>query len=299
VLLSRGASAAGEPALVVSLARSGESPESVAVVETLLETERETHHLIITCNGEGRLAREFAGTPRVTVIALGEEVNDQSLVMTSSFTNLVLGASFLGWLDRTDEFADIVDRVSRAGREILEHWPDCLAELVKGPIERMVFLGSGSRYGAAREGALKLLEMTGGKLATMEETYLGLRHGPMCFINDRTLVVCFLSADPLIRRYEEDLIRELRVKRLGARKLFAGIGEPGRDLLGAQDLSISYPLPDGTEGAEVLLDAMLAQILGFHRCRLEGLQPDSPSVDGIISRVVGGVRIHRPEVKAQ
>jgi len=299
VLLSRGASAAGEPALVVSLARSGESPESVAVVETLLETERETRHLIITCNGESRLAREFAGTPRVTVIALGEEVNDRSLVMTSSFTNLVLGASFLGWLDRTNEFVNLVDRVSHAGRDILEHWPDCLAELVSGPIERILFLGSGSQYGAAREGALKLLEMTAGRLATMAETYLGLRHGPMCFINDRTLVVCFLSADPLIRLFEEDLIRELRDKRLGARKLIAGAGEPGGDLLGAQDLSISYQLPASAAGAEVLLDAMLAQILGFHRCRLEGLQPDSPSVDGIISRVVGGVTIHRPEVKAQ
>jgi tagatose-6-phosphate ketose/aldose isomerase len=299
VLLSRGASAAGEPALVVSLARSGESPESIAVLETLLETERETRHLIITCNGASRLAREFAGTPRVTAIALGEEVNDRSLVMTSSFTNLVLGASFLGWLDRPDEFAATVDRVSRAGEEILEHWPDCLAELVSGQIDRIVFLGSGSRFGSAREGALKLLEMTAGKVATMAETYLGFRHGPMCFTNDRTLVVCFLSADPVIRRYEEDLIRELQYKRLGARKLVAGVGDPSRDLLGAQDLSISYRLPDSAAGTEVLLDAMLAQILGFHRCRMEGLEPDSPSVDGVISRVVGEFRIHRPEVQAQ
>src|SRR5262249_32633528 len=239
--------------------------------------------LIITCNSESRLAREFAGTPRVTVITLGEEVNDRSLVMTSSFTNLVLGAFYLGWLDRTEEFTGIVGRVSHAGKNILEHWPDCLADLVSDEIERIVFLGSGSRFGAAREGALKLLEMTAGKLATMAETYLGLRHGPMCFANDRTLVVCFLSADPLIRHFEEDLIRELRDKRLGARKLVAGAGALSQGLLAPEDLFIPYGLPESAAGAEVLLDAMLAQILGFHRCRKDGLQPDSPSVDGVIS----------------
>lgn len=42
LLLGRRASVAGEPTLVVSLARSGDSPESVAVVETLLETEPQT-----------------------------------------------------------------------------------------------------------------------------------------------------------------------------------------------------------------------------------------------------------------
>ena len=300
LLLNRASTADGEPTLVVSLARSGESPESVAVVETLLETEPGTRHLIITCNANGTLAREFAGSPRVTVVSLGDEVNDRSLVMTSSFTNLVLGASFLGWLDRTDEFRAAVDRAGHAGERILECWPDRLADLAPANIERIVFLGSGSRFGAAREGALKLLEMTAGRVATMAETYLGLRHGPMCFIDDRTLVVCFLSADPVIRRYEDDLIRELHDKQLGACKLFAGLEDPGRGLIGPRDLSVSYRLPDSATNDEMaVLDVMLAQILGFQRCRLEGLSPDSPSVDGIISRVVGDFQIHRAEVNAQ
>jgi tagatose-6-phosphate ketose/aldose isomerase len=299
LLLSRGAAITDEPTLLVSLARSGESPESVAVVESLLETEPQTRHLIITCNAGGTLAREFAGIPRVTVVSLGDEVNDRSLVMTSSFTNLVLGASFLGWLDRTDEFAASVDRVSHAGEEILESCPDRLADLVPAGIERIVFLGSGSRFGAAREGALKLLEMTAGRVATMAETYLGLRHGPMCFIDHRTLIVCFQSADPVIRRYEDDLISELHEKQLGATMLFAGVEDPVRRQCGPQDACIAYRLPDSaTDDDLVLLDAMLAQILGFHRCRLEGLSPDSPSVDGIISRVVREFQIHRAELNA-
>lgn len=296
LLLSRRASVAGEPTLVVSLARSGDSPESAAVVETLLETEPQTRHLIITCNADGKLAKGFAGNPRVSVVPLGEEVNDRSLVMTSSFTNLALGAMFLGWLDRTDEFAATVERLSFAGREFLKTWPDCLADVVFGDVERIVFLGDGSRFGAAREASLKLLEMTAGRMTTMAQTYLGLRHGPMCFINDQTLVVCFLSAEPLVRRYQNDLISELNSKRLGARKLFAGAGNPAQGLSHDGDLVIPYQVPNqASDGELALLDVMIAQILAFHRCRMEGLPPDSPSINRVISRVVGEFQIHRPE----
>src|SRR5262245_29241711 len=51
-LLTRGrmAMAAVRPALAVSLARSGNSPESVEVVSLLLESAPEVRHLILTCN---------------------------------------------------------------------------------------------------------------------------------------------------------------------------------------------------------------------------------------------------------
>ena len=296
-LLVKGrASVAGEPTLVVSLARSGESPESAAVVQALLEAEPRTHHLVITCNSEGKLTKAFAGHARVRGIDLGSQVNDRSLVMTSSFTNLVLGARFLGYVERADEFARMVDRLAGAGRQILAAWPDCLGEWVAGDIGRIVFLGSGSRFGACQEGALKVLEMTGGKVAAMAQTYLGLRHGPMCFIDEETLVVCFLSSDPLIRNYERDLILELNAKGLGARKLIAGTGDPGAGLCRGQDLAIPYEIPEDTADDDLtILDAMIAQILGFHRCRQEGLQPDCPSANGVISRVVGEFQIHRAE----
>ena len=295
LLLKRRASLAGEPTLTVSVARSGESPESAGVVEALLETEPRTKHLVITCNSEGKLANAFNYDARVRVIDLGPEVNDQSLVMTSSFTNLLLGARFLGWLERPGQFADMVDRLDRAGRRLLSGWPDCLGAWVRGDIRRMVFLASGSRYGACLEASLKLLEMTAGKVATMAETYLGLRHGPMSFIDDHTLVVCFLSSDPLARNYERDLIRELNAKQLGARKLIAGCGGPGAGLCHGEDLIVPYEVPDDTADDDLtVLDAMVAQLLGFHRCLEEGLQPDCPSVTGVISRVVNEFHIYSP-----
>jgi tagatose-6-phosphate ketose/aldose isomerase len=298
ILLSRSSSAnAGRRTVVVSLARSGDSPESAAVVQLLLEAEPLTNHLILTCNAEGRLAREFAKESRVRVVALSEEVHDRSLVMTSSFTNLVLSARFLGWLGRTPQFMELADRLDFAGRQLLANWPDRLGEFVSGSVERIVFLGTGCRFAAAREAALKLLEMTGGKVATMAETFLGLRHGPMCFIDERTLVVCFVSSDPSIRAYERDLILELSDKRLGARKLIAGMDDSGLGLPNETDLAIAYDLPRGVakDSDLVILDAMVGQILGFHRCRQEGLQPDSPSESGVISRVVGDFHLYLSE----
>jgi hypothetical protein len=60
------------------------------------------------------------------------------------------------------------------------------------------------------------------------------------------------------------------------------------------DLAVAYEVPGGEvdDAGLALLDVMIAQILGFHRCREEGLQPDSPSNRGIISRVVSDFRIH-------
>jgi tagatose-6-phosphate ketose/aldose isomerase len=216
--------------------------------------------------------------------------------MTSSFTNMVLGSRYLGWLDRGDEFVAATDAVADAGRQIIANWADCLDAFTGGDVKRIVFLGYGGRYGATREASLKMLEMTSGKVASMSQTYLGLRHGPMTFIDSRTLVVCFLSSDSLLRRYERDLIMELNAKRLGARKLIAGVGDPGAGLCQGEDLAIPYDIPGQVNDDNLaVLDVLIAQILGFHRCLKEGLKPDSPSVSGVISRVVGKFRIHHPE----
>ena len=64
-----------------------------------------------------------------------------------------------------------------------------------------------------------MLEMTAGRVATLPESYLGLRHGPMSYIDKDTLIVCFLSSSPTLRAYEGDLIRELDQKQLGLRKI--------------------------------------------------------------------------------
>src|SRR4029077_1522331 len=83
------------PGLVISLARSGDSPESRGAIELLLHTEPEIHHLVVTCNEHGSLTKTWRDHAKVHVFTLPRETNDQSLVMTSSFTNLLLAARFM------------------------------------------------------------------------------------------------------------------------------------------------------------------------------------------------------------
>jgi D-galactosamine 6-phosphate deaminase/isomerase len=283
------------PGLMVSIARSGDSPESAGVLALMLRTQPQIRHLILTCNEAGSLARTYQHDARALVITLDEETNDQGLVMTSSFTNLVLAARSLGLARRSEQFQSICEQLSGIASALIhEHLGD-LAEVAKAPFKRALFLGSGSRFGGGREAALKMLEMTAGRVTTMCETYLGVRHGPMSYVHEDTLVVCFLSSDPTLRAYESDLLRELDQKELGLLKVVVGEGIPD-DLLRENDVALECRglRRVGDENSAVI-DVIAGQLLAFFRCREEGLRPDSPSEDGVISRVVQTFALHFPQ----
>ena len=294
VLLAHGARALtpGRPGLMVSLARSGDSPESAGTLSLMLKTQPEIRHLILTCNEAGKLATAFRGDPRVSVITLREETNDRGLVMTSSFTNLVLGARFLGLLENPERYRMICQALSRIASELIQERCGDLADLAKASFKRVLFLGSGARFGAAREAALKMLEMTAGRVTTMSETYLGLRHGPMSYVHEDTLVVCFLSSDLTLRAYETDLLRELDQKELGLLKVIVGESVPG-DVVQNDDVVLNCPGASqvGDENFAVV-DVLVSQLLAFFHCLEIGLRPDSPSEDGVINRVVQAFSLH-------
>lgn len=281
------------PFLLVSLARSGNSPESCGVLDSVREVPTGGHHLVITCNRQGRLATSYAGDPRVFTLVLGDATCDRSLVMTSSFTNMVLAGLLLGKTDDASGYQRWFEALALCGAMVLLGHGQAIARLARTDYSSAVYLGSGCHHGAARESALKMLEMTAGRVKTFSETYLGLRHGPMCAIDEETLVVCFLSTDPVVRAYELDLLEELDRKRLGARKLLVGCAVPD-ELVAARDLAVELegvaelgdaPLP--------ILDVLVGQQLAFFRCLHEGLRPDLPSADGVISRVVERFALHR------
>jgi tagatose-6-phosphate ketose/aldose isomerase len=281
-----------QPGLLVSLARSGDSPESVAVVEQYLEMASWVRHLVITCNADGLLATRFRGNSRVSVMVLDSRTNDRSLVMTSSFTNMALAARALGLLRNSGAIGALAQNLADAGKYLLSHHPATIRNVAEGPFRRAVFLASGCRFGAARESALKMLEMNAGCIPTMAETYLELRHGPMCLVNRETLVVCFLACDPVTRAYEEDLITELHRKEIGARLLISGEHVPP-ELLRAGDVALEIPgLGALGDDNVAVIDVMVGQLLGFFRCLAGGLRPDMPS-SGVISRVVNEFTIRR------
>jgi len=269
----------GEQGLVVSLARSGDSPESLAVVRKIQRARPRVRHLALVCNPQGRLAQ----WPGVEAILLDPRANDQSLAMTSSFTNLVLAGLALA---RHVEVEEALPQLSRSVQELLPYWEEEAERLAKDPPVRAVALASSALMGAAREACLKILELTGGRVAAMAETYLGLRHGPMSFLDAGTLVICFVSSQPALRRYEVDLVRELRAKGLG--KLVA-LGPGESDLF---DVALASPTSELPDWLRTPAEIVFAQLLAWHLSRRFGLDPDNPSPARIITRVVEGVRIY-------
>jgi len=284
----------GRPALLVSIARSGDSPESVGALSLLLKTDPAIRHLVLTCNARGKLATNFQDNAGVRVVTLDEGTNDRSLVMTSSFTNLALAAESLGYLDQPELYAKRCRQLSGIAERLLETQFEKLGQVGTLDFERVVFLGSGPRSGAALEAALKLLEMTAGRVGAISETYLGLRHGPMSYMNAKTLVVCFLSQDATARAYESDLIREIDQKKLGMMKVIVGEAVSS-DLIRERDVAIECPgLGELGEYSVPVVEVMVGQLLGLFRCIHEGLRPDLPSENGVINRVVQSFALHLP-----
>jgi D-galactosamine 6-phosphate deaminase/isomerase len=277
--------------LVVSFARSGNSPESRAAVDWLLQCRPEARHLVITCNREGALATAYAGRPGVRAIVLDEKTNDRSLVMTSSFTNLVLAGRALGGTREACE--ERARALAQAAFRLLREHSDTLSAAARDGFGSVLYLGSGSRLGSAREAALKLLEMNGGDVWTYAESYLGLRHGPMSAIRADTLVVAFLASDPTVRAYERDLLGELGRKELGSRRVVVGDALPGDVVSGAGDVALDFGAHGCSDDDLTLLDALVGQLLAFFRCLDAGYHPDSPSEQSVITRVVSGFEIHR------
>lgn len=284
----------GRPGMLVSVARSGDSPESSGVVELLLSTEPQIRHVVATCNEQGRLAKAWQETRNVRVITLPSETLDKSLVMTSSFTNLLLAVRFLGMLERGNEYRALCEKLSRIASELLRSKFDALAKVAATDFRRAVFLGSGSRFAAAREAALKMLELTAGRVTTVCETFLGFRHGPMSYVHDDTLIVSYLSPDRTIRAYELDLLRELDRKKLGLLKVIVGENIPDSAVRNGDEVIECRGLRELGEDDDLAIHVVVAQLLAFFRCLEEGLLPDSPSEEGIINRVVEKFPLHAP-----
>ena len=289
------------PGIMVSFARSGNSPESVAAMDIVLAERPQVRHLVITCNAEGELAKRAARLgDRAHTLVLHPKTNDRGLAMTSSFSSMVVAGLGLAYLADTEEYIGLVDRMATAGQTVIDTAPAVAERLAAKHPQRACFLGSGSAYGAAVESHLKLQEMTDGDLICFCDTFLGIRHGPRAAIHDDTLVVYFLASDPHIRRYEIDLIEANCEQQVGLAHLIVADGAESisQSPHNLADESIFY---DPT-GDLHIADPMLApvytvagQLLGLFASLQRGLRPDAPSAGGVIHRVVQGVTIYPRE----
>ncbi|HEY1091365.1 MAG TPA: tagatose-6-phosphate ketose isomerase [Burkholderiaceae bacterium] len=272
------------PTLLVSFARSGNSPESLAAVELLRQTVRLPRFLNITCNAEGRLAIGARAQADSLNLLMPAGSCDRGFAMTSSFSCMLLAA--LSVLGRGGMGAALlrIDQLAAQAEIALRDWAAPLQALANQPHERIVYLGSGPLEALAKEAALKVLELTSGRALALANTALGFRHGPKSALNSQSLVVLLRSRKPLAQAYEQDLLDELRRDQVAASCLSIGPKESGAEL--------SASVPDLSDAWLAPLWLLAAQQFALHKSAALGLTPDNPFPDGTVNRVVQGVTIH-------
>ena len=267
--------------LWISFSRSGDSPEGVAVLEQALASSPKVRHLVVSCNKNGRMVELAQQSKNSFAMLLDDAVNDRSLAMTSSFTNMVVFGQELAHLWDKECFEETLDRMTLAAEYVLHEGAYLAHSLAQHGYRRACFVGAGALGATARESALKILELTSGDIQTMHETTLGLRHGPMSSLNMETLFTGFISTDDRRRRYDVDLLNEIRAKQV-VRTIVA---------IGRADAASDYSLycdvfDDLGDAYRPAVDVIFSQMVGLFSSIELGLKPDSPSPNGLISRVV-------------
>ncbi|HEP1521028.1 TPA: SIS domain-containing protein [Streptococcus pyogenes] len=278
-----------ETVLLVSFARSGNSPESVAAVNLINQLVPNSYHLIITCAKDGELAKKAQQDDHSFLYLMPEAANDAGFAMTGSFTCMMLAALLI--FDDANSIAQkeaYVTDMILAGQAVIDQ-ERRLQELADLGFERLVYLGSAGLAKLTQEAQLKMLELTAGQVATLYESSMGFRHGPKSFINDRTLVIGFVNNEAYVRQYDLDMLEEIQADGIALKTLAL---LQGGDINFSEDqfrLDTRHLLPDAYLAFPMIL---VAQTLALLTAVTLGNSPDTPSATGTVNRVVKGVTIH-------
>ena len=277
------------PTILVSFARSGNSPESVATVELAKKLVTNLYQIAITCAPEGHLAHDLEGDPTGLVLLMPEKSLDQGFAMTGSFSCMSLMA-LLVFDTLTDEKKEhIVNQIAQMGKSVIDREEE-IQSLVDIDFNRITYIGSGSLGGLAEETRLKILELTAGEVAALFDTSMGLRHGPKSFLDKKTIVFDFVSNNTYTRQYDLDILNEIKDDQIVPLVMAVGQEKEGQDFSGKSFMFAEKELlPDAYLA---LPDVMFGQTIALLTSIKVNNKPDTPSPTGTVNRVVKGVTIH-------
>ena len=269
------------PTLLISFARSGDSPESIACVELAADLLSDCRHLIITCNPDGRLARFGQAREDALCLMMPEECNDRGFAMTSSYSAMLVSCVAIFTPDRMQ-----LEQAAVWAEWLLDGRAEHIRQLAQRDFRRLVVLGAGCLSGTAAEAALKCLELTAGQVVAIHDSPLAFRHGPKIMIDESTVVIHLQSGNAYTRLYDRDLMRELRTDDRSA-----AIVELSPSAL-ASRIDTASPATGLDDIWLSLVYVVYCQLLAFHKAVVLGVEADSPCPTGEVNRVVHGVTIY-------
>ncbi|GEL37689.1 tagatose-6-phosphate ketose aldose isomerase [Lacticaseibacillus paracasei subsp. tolerans DSM 20258] len=280
---------ADTPTILVSFARSGNSPESLKTVELAEQVVHNLHQISITCAPEGQLAKKSETEDKTLLLLQPAGSNDKGFAMTGSFSCMTLSALLVFDTASDTDKSKWVKAIAAMGQEVVAREAE-VQKVLDLDFDRIVYLGSGSLGGLTRETRLKVLELTAGKYATMFDTSMGFRHGPKSFLDDKTLLFDLVSNNAYTRQYDIDVLEE--VKGDGIAKSVMAVGTKQDQNFSGDAFYFENGLKDLPEAYQALPDVMFAQTVALLASIKVGNLPDTPSPTGTVNRVVKGVTLH-------
>ncbi|MFJ7724705.1 tagatose-6-phosphate ketose isomerase [Neobacillus sp. NPDC097160] len=277
------------PTLLISFARSGNSPESVAAVEMAEQIVTDFYQLTITCAKEGELAKRAKGDENNLLLLMPERANDQGFAMTGSYSCMTLTALLVFDPLSVEEKSTIVTTIRQMGESVISR-ENVIQKIIDHDFERIIYLGSGSLEGLTREAQLKILELTAGKIVTAFDSSLGFRHGPKSFVNEKALVFVFVSNHPYTRQYDLDILKELQQDSIA--NYICAIEVDGETNYDGDTFSFGKEAQAVPDAYLALPYVMIGQTVSLLASIKVGNTPDTPSPSGTVNRVVKGVTIH-------
>ena len=284
----------GMPTLLISFARSGNSPESVHAVNLASQLVDDLYQIVITCNENGKLAKNTVNDEKSLLLLMPPQTNDLGFAMTSSFTTMVLNAMAVFNINNIENFSSDVDKLSNSVNDFIENNIEKVTSLSNEDFERIVYLGSSTSKGIARESALKVLELRAGKVNASYDTPLGFRHGPKSVVDDETVSVIYISNDEYTRKYDLDLAKEMLAHKKNDKVVIVG-DNIEEDILNKADYVFNVENINYNVENKVLLplqQIIFGQMLSFLKSVNLGITPDNPCPTGEVNRVVQGVILH-------
>lgn len=270
--------------LLVSFARSGNSPESLAAVKLGEQIVDDFYNLPITCAHDGKLAVNLKDDKNSYVFLNPAITNDKGFAMTNSFSSMLLAALLIFDTSLEDK-KDLVEKLAAIARDTYEKAEE-IEKLVDFDFDRVAYLGSGPLGKLTKEARLKILELTAGDVVTIFDSSMGFRHGPKSFINDKTLVVSFVSANDYTRKYDLDILDEIKADGIAPKIIAVTNEDVDRDyqfILDSQGVNDAYL---------AVAYVVIAQLISLITSLRVGNTPDNPSKSHTVNRVVKGVTIH-------
>jgi len=247
----------------VVISRSGRTSEAVRAAK-MLEKDRNLRTIAVTCAGGQPLE------PACSVTLNLLDADEQSTVMTRSFTSMLLALQYLGAMVSGNEvFLRALLELPQQVEPLMKDIPPRLRLFAESrSFSDFVFLAQGPLFSIASECMLKLTESSCSYAQAFHS--LEFRHGPKSIAGPQVLITFVISETSYDA--EVELLEEM--KALGAATMVIANRIDARAQR-ASDFAIELGL-QSPEYARPAAFAIWGQLYGVYYGLKKGLNPDSP-----------------------